>query len=228
EFVSLLGMAAAIVALLPLVFDLPALACFAVSILTILSAFITLRMRAESRRNKFMLQLPNAIDLMVSILRSGHSVPQSIRSVAEESPSPCGTEFTQVFHRMNLGQNLPDALKSSVDRYDSFELDLIRRATAIQQEVGGSLAELLEKTNETLRQRIKLKKQISVMTAQGRLSAIICGLLPIVIAIGFNQMNPQYLKPLFENSIGQGLLAAALILELVGFLIMRKLSTFRI
>lgn len=213
---------------LPVLFDLAAIPCIAAAFAVPVIPYIVLRQKSERRRSRFLLQLPNAIDLMVSILRSGHSIPQSVRSVADESPLPCGEEFSQVFHRMNLGQSLPEALRYSVQRYDSFELDLIARATAIQQEVGGSLAELLEKTNDTLRQRIKLKNQVATMTAQGRLSALICGLLPIVIAIAFNQINPNYMRPLFENSTGQLLLAAALGLELVGFIVMRKLSTFRI
>lgn len=222
--VTLLAIAIA----LPVLLDVPLIPSLAAAFAVVIVPYIILRQKGERRRNKFLLQLPNAMDLMVSILRSGHSIPQSVRSVADESPAPCGEEFSQVFHRMNLGQSLPEALRYSVQKYDSFELDLIARATAIQQEVGGSLAELLEKTNDTLRQRIKLKNQVATMTAQGRLSAIICGLLPIIIAVAFNQINPNYMRPLFENSTGQMLLAAALGLELVGFIVMRKLSTFRI
>jgi tight adherence protein B len=228
DLLSIMVTLVALAIALPVLLDLPALPCFAAAIAIGLVPYIVIRQKAERRRNKFLLQLPNAIDLMVSILRSGHSIPQSVRSVADESPAPCGEEFNHVFHRMNLGQSLPVALRYSVHKYDSFELDLIARATSIQQEVGGSLAELLEKTNDTLRQRIKLKNQVATMTAQGRLSALICGLLPIVIGFAFTQINPNYMRPLFENSTGQMLLAAALGLELLGFVIMRKLSTFRI
>lgn len=219
---------ALITATLPFALDLAPAACLLGALLIPVAAYLLVRLRAENMRNKFITQLPNSIDLMVSILKSGHSIPQAVRSVAEESPQPCMTEFTQIFNRMNLGQSLPEAMQKSVEKYDSFELDLIRRASSLHQEVGGSLSEVLEKTNETLRQRIKLKNQIAVMTTQGKLSAWICALLPIVVAIAFSQMNPDYLSPLLSSTTGQLMLAAALFLELAGFLIMHKLASFRI
>ena len=228
ELLNLLFLSAGISLCLPLVFDLPALPCMVLSAAVLVAAYAALKQRAESCRNKFLLQLPNAIDLMVSILRSGHSIPQAVRSVAEESPAPLGDEFIRIFHRMNLGQSLSEALEHSVQKYDSFELELLRRASALNQELGGSLAEVLEKTNLTLRQRIKLKNQVGILTAQGKLSAIICGILPLLIALAFTQINPDYLQPLLESTTGKALLAAALALELIGFLVMRKLSSFRI
>lgn len=228
EMLSLILFSAAITASLPFALDLPLLACLLLAIAIVSIPYAMLRMKADKQRNQFIMQLPNAIDLMVSTLRSGHSIPISVRCVAEECPAPCGTEFTQIFHKMNLGQGLPEALESSVERFESFELDLIRRASALHQEVGGSLAEILDKTNETLRQRIKLKNQISIMTTQGKLSALVCALLPVVIAVIFTNINPDYLKPLLESSLGQILLALALVLDLSGFFIMRRLSTFRI
>lgn len=180
------------------------------------------------RLNKFHTQLPDAIDLMVSILRSGHSLPQAVKSVADDLPAPCGTEFALIMHRMSLGQSLPTALLSTVERLQSFEIDLIRRATAIQLEVGGSLADLLEKTNSTLRQRLKLKRQVKVLTAQSRLTGIIVGLMPFIIAAAFSLFNPNYLQPLLTTNLGKGLLALALMMQVIGFLVMRKLSSFKV
>ena len=181
-----------------------------------------------ARLNKFHQQLPDAIDLMVSILRSGHSLPQAVKSVADDMPAPCGTEFALITHRMSLGQSLPTALYSTVERLQSFEIDLIRRATAIQLEVGGSLSDLLEKTNGTLRQRLKLKRQVKVLTAQSRLTGIIVGLMPFVIAAVFSLFNPNYLQPLLTTNLGKGLLSLAVMMQIIGFLVMRKLSTFKV
>ncbi len=122
--------------------------------------------KRSALRKKFTEQLPDAIDLMISVLRSGHSIPQAVKTVSEELPAPCGAEFAQVMQRMNLGQPLSEALVYTCDKFRSFELDLMRRAIAIQSEVGGSLAELLDKTNITLRQRLKLVRQVTVLTAQ--------------------------------------------------------------
>lgn len=211
-----------------LAFDLPVLPSACVALLLAVAPYWILRVQADKKRAKFQNQLPDAIDLMVSILKSGHSVPRSIRSVAEEMPAPCGTEFNDIFNRMSLGQTLPDALARTVERYSSFELDMLRRATAIQIEVGGSLSELLEKTNATLRQRIKLKGQVAVLTAQSRLSGWIIGFMPLFVVVGFQLINPDYMAPLTDTNIGKLLLFAAAFLMVAGIVVMRKLSTIRV
>ena len=214
--------------LICLVADLPLIAAALLSPLLGLAPYMVLRAAADKRRDKFQSQLPDAIDLMVSILKSGHSVPRAIRSVAEEMPEPCGTEFSEVSNRMTLGQNLSDALSRSVERFSSFELDMLRRAAAIQLEVGGSLCDLLEKTNSTLRQRIKLKSQVAVLTAQSRLSAWVIGLMPLLVVTGFQILNPDYISPLTDSNIGKALLFAAAAAMVTGIIVMRKLSTIRV
>ncbi|MBI4533705.1 MAG: type II secretion system F family protein [Candidatus Melainabacteria bacterium] len=186
---------------------------------------VTLVLIASRRRIKFSEQMPDAIDLMVSVLRSGHSIPQAVKAVADELPAPCGVEFGEVMQRLNLGQALASALVSSAERFGSYEVDLMRRAVAIQSEVGGSLAELLEKTNLTLRARLKLVKQVRVLTAQARLTAIIVGLLPLVVAVVLETMSPGYLKPLFHTDMGRMLLVVAISLQGLGLFLMKKLST---
>lgn len=179
-------------------------------------------------KRKFTVQLTAAIDLMVSVLRSGHSLPQCVKTVGDEIAAPCGAEFKSVLHRMNLGQPLADALSSSCLKFDSYELDLIRRAVSIQVEIGGSLAELLEKTNHTLKERLKLKRHIKVLTAQSRLTALIVGLLPFIMAVSLNALNPGYLNPLFNSEIGQALLMVSLVLQIIGMMVMRKLATVKV
>jgi tight adherence protein B len=189
---------------------------------------IAVAVRSSKRRVKFSEQLPDAIDLMVSVLRSGHSVPQAVKAVADELPDPCGTEFGELAHRMNLGQTLSDALVYSSLRLRSYELDLIRRAVTIQAEVGGSLAELLERTNWTLRQRLKLVRQVRVLTAQSRLTAVIVALLPAVMAAGLNYVSPDYLRPLLATEPGRLLLVAAVFLQLLGLFVMKRMSNMKV
>jgi tight adherence protein B len=189
---------------------------------------LALLMKRNSFRKKFTMQLPDAIDLMVSVLRSGHSIPQAVKTVAEEIAEPCGVEFKEILHRMNLGQPLSEAITYSCEKFESYELDLIRRAVAIQAQVGGSLSELLDKTNTTLRQRLKLVQQVSVLTAQSRLTAIIVGVLPIFVVAGLNFISPGYLNPLLESSFGNTLLGVAIFLQVSGLLVMKKMSTVKI
>jgi tight adherence protein B len=189
---------------------------------------VVLRSKAEERRTKFCEQLPDSIDLMVAVLRSGHSISQAVRAVAHEIAYPCGQEFETILQRMNLGQPLSDALLLSSQRFRSYELDLMRRAVAIQVEVGGSLADLLDKTNSTLRQRLKLRRQLKVITAQSRLSAWIVGLLPVILAIGLNFINPGYLQLLIDDPVGRALLVTSLVLEAIGVVVMRRMSTMKV
>lgn len=217
---------------------LPILVAFAFGLNTavalLVSAFlglapvVALKTVADRRRTKFCELLPNAIDLMVAVLRSGHSIPQAVKAVAQESPKPCGEEFEYVLQRLNFGQPLAESLITSSKRFQSYELDLMRRAVSIQAEVGGSLAELLDKTNMTLKERLKLARQLKVITAQSRLSAMIVGCLPVVLAIAINIMSPGYLQALIDDSMGRMLLVAALVLEVLGVFVMNKMSTMRL
>jgi tight adherence protein B len=227
-----------ILLLLPALFILPPLLAFAFGLNILLGLIaglilcviplVVVKTKAERRRTKFCEQLPDAIDLMVAVLRSGHSVPQAVKAVALEIPSPCGQEFETVLQRINLGQPLSNALFLSSKRFRSYELDLMRRAVSIQSEVGGSLADILDKTNYTLRQRLKMARQLRVITAQSRLSAWIVGLLPIVLAIILNIMSPGYLQILFNDPIGRVLALASLFLEGIGIVIMRRMSTMKV
>jgi tight adherence protein B len=213
---------------LAMILQLDPLIAGAVGLTLSLLPFVYIFSRRAALRRKFTEQLPDAIDLMISVLRSGHSIPQAVKTVSQELPAPCGAEFAEVLQRMNLGQPLSEALVYTCDKFRSFELDLMRRAIAIQSEVGGSLAELLDKTNITLRQRLKLVRQVTVLTAQSRLTGIVVGLLPLFMAIGMQTINPGYLQPLVETGFGKTLLAVAIVLQVAGIFIMKKMSTVKV
>jgi tight adherence protein B len=214
--------------LVAVLFQLDILLSLVASVVLTSIPFIVLLVKRAQLRRRFTEQLPDGIDLMVSILRSGHSVPQAVKTVGTELPAPCGSEFQEVLQRMNLGQPLSEALTYSAEKFQSYELDLIKRAVAIQAEVGGSLAELLDKTNSTLRGRLKLVRQVTTLTAQSRLTAIIVGLLPIILAVALNFINPGYLNPLVESGFGKALLAVAVFLQVLGIYIMKKMSTVKV
>lgn len=209
-------------------FEFDLLISLAIGLLLSCLPWMVLIARRSMFRRKFTQQLPDAIDLMVSVLRSGHSIPQAVKTISQEIADPCGAEFKEVLQRMNLGQPLSHAITYSCEKLESDELDLIRRAIAIQSEVGGSLAELLDKTNSTLRQRLKLVQRVGILTAQSKLTAIIVGLLPVVLAIALQFISPGYLDPLVTSSIGKTLLAVAVVLELIGLMILKKMATVKV
>jgi tight adherence protein B len=214
--------------LLAFAFGLNVFFALAAGIVLALIPSLVLKYKAAALRSKFCEQLPDAIDLMVAVLRSGHSVSQAVQAVGQEIPDPCGAEHRSILHRMNLGQPLSEALVISSRRFKSYELDLLRRAVAIQSEVGGSLAELLDKTNFTLRQRLKLVRQLKVLTSQSRLSAQIIGALPILLAFVLNYLSPGYMQILFQDQLGRTLLTVAILLEVAGIFIMNRMSTMKV
>jgi len=155
--------------------------------------------KQKTRLSRFEEQLPDTIGLWVNGLRSGYSVLQAMEAIAKESPEPTATEFRRVVQEVQLGISMEDALDHMLKRLDSEDLDLIVTAVNIQREVGGNLAEILDVIGHTIRERIKLKGEIRVLTSQGRYTGWFISLLPIVLALFLLVINPNYMGGLFEN-----------------------------
>lgn len=228
RFITTSGLIALFVAIVCVVADLALPLSLLILAALLAAPYMVLFGMADRVRTKFLHQIPDALDLLVSVLRSGLSVPQALKSVAEELPTPAGPQFAQILTCMNLGQKLPDALGSVAERFDLFELDLVGRAATIQTEVGGSLAELLDKTNSTLKERLKLKRKVAVLTAQGRLSSWLIALLPFGMAGAFQLINPLYLRPLYMTQIGKVLIVVAVLLQMLGILIVKRMATIKV
>jgi tight adherence protein B len=153
---------------------------------------------AASRRLKaFNNQLGDTIGMLANSLRSGYSFLQSMELVSREAPAPMSQEFRRVVQEVGLGLSTTAALDNLLKRVPSDDLDLLITAVNIQQEVGGNLAQILETIGHTIRERVRIKGEISVLTAQGRMSGYVITLLPIGLAIFITITNPSYMEPLF-------------------------------
>lgn len=156
--------------------------------------------RATSKRlRQFEDQLPDTLGLWVNALRSGYSVLQAMEAISRDAPEPTATEFRRVVQEVSLGIDMQDALEHLLNRVESEDLDLVVTAVNIQREVGGNLAEILETISHTIRERIKLKGEIRVLTAQGRITGWLISLLPIVLALFLYMINPSYMSNLVDN-----------------------------
>lgn len=155
--------------------------------------------RTSNRLHTFEQQLPDILGLWVNSLRSGYSVLQALEAISREAPEPSASEIKRVVQEVQLGIPMEDALDHLLQRMPSDDLDLIVTAVNIQREVGGNLAEILEVIGHTIRERIKLKGEIRVLTAQGRVTGYIIGGLPIVLALFLMVINPNYMGKLFED-----------------------------
>jgi tight adherence protein B len=155
--------------------------------------------KVSSRLNAFESQLPDTISLWTNALKSGYSALQAMEAIARDSSEPTKTEFHRVVQEVQLGVDMGDAFQHLLDRVESEDLDLVITAVNINREVGGNLAEILGVIGHTIRERIKLKGEIRVLTAQGRITGYLISFLPIGLAILLNFISPGYIGPLFEN-----------------------------
>lgn len=185
-------------------------------------------LQRTKRLGAFIRVFPDAIDMMSSAIRAGHAFPRAMQLVAEEAPAPVGIEFRKTFEEYNLGVQLRDALLGMTQRVDSVDLRLFITAVLLQRETGGNLTEILEKIGYTIRERFKLMGQMRTYTAQGRMSALILGLLPIAFMLIISMLSPGYLDPLFTQKAGHLILALALFLQIVGFIIIRKIVRIKL
>lgn len=178
----------------------------------------------QSRLVKFENQLPDTLGLWVNALRSGYSVLQSMEAIARDAPEPTSTEFKRVVQEVQLGIDMEDALEHLLNRVESDDLDLVITAVNIQREVGGNLAEILDVISHTIRERIKLKGEIRVLTAQGRITGYLISGLPIVLALFLYTINREYMSHLFENRMcGWPMLGLGLALIGIGMAIIQKI-----
>jgi tight adherence protein B len=178
----------------------------------------------RSRRfGQFEKGLPEALDLMVSGLRAGHSLLAAMALVARECPDPVGSEFRICFEEQNYGLEMKTALENMLERVPLQDLKIAAAAILIQKESGGNLAEVLDKTSYVIRERFRLKRQIKVHTAQGRLTGWILTALPVALGVGIYFVDPQMISILWHRAIGIKLMWAAAGLILVGGFVIHKI-----
>jgi len=184
--------------------------------------------RRTRRFNQFEAALPEALDLMVSALRAGHSLVAAIRLVATESPDPVGSEFRVCFEEQNYGLELRTALENMVTRAPLQDLRIVATAILIQKESGGNLAEVLDKVAQVIRDRFRLKRQVRIHTAQGRLTGAILTLLPLVLGVALYLVNPDMMSLLWKHPMGIRLLYGAGAMTLAGGLVIRRIVNMEV
>jgi tight adherence protein B len=177
---------------------------------------------ADRRRRQFNSLLPDTLQLLASTLRAGYSLMQGVEAVSQEVSEPVGRELRRVVTEARLGRPLEESLDGVATRMESADFNWAVMAIRIQREVGGNLAELLMTVAETMTERERLRRDVNALTAEGRISAIVLGLLPFGIGLFIMGANPGYLDPLFDDSFGNILLGAAVVLMAVGFYWMKK------
>lgn len=182
-----------------------------------------LRRRGHVRARNLEQQLPDALALIANSLRSGFSFLQALAVVAREMPDPIAREAAQVLKENRVGIPLDAALTSMAERVGSQDLDLVVTAVLIQRQVGGNLAEIADTIADTIKGRLHLLGQVRTLTAQGRFSGLIVSLLPVLVGLALFSLNPAYISPLFDTTLGWLLLGVGGVMQGVGILVIRHL-----
>jgi tight adherence protein B len=180
--------------------------------------------RAKRRRAQFADQLSDTLQLLAGNLRAGHGLLQSVDTIADESESPTREEFRRVILETRLGQNLADSLHATAARVRNADFEWVVQAIDIHRNVGGDLAEILDRVAETIRDRNSIRRQVQALSAEGRLSAMILFVLPIGLAGVIGIVNPNYLSELTDTTAGHVMIALGVLLMLVGGLWLRRLT----
>jgi Flp pilus assembly protein TadB len=175
------------------------------------------------RRAAFAEQLPDLLQLIASSLHSGFSLLQALDAVMRETGQPAAGEFARALAESRLGADLEDCLETIADRMGSDDLRWTVMAIRIQRGIGGNLAEVLTTTVNTIRERGYLRRQVHALTSEGRLSAYILIALPVVVGAFLFLTRPTYMRPLYTTHLGEGMLAGAFVLVVLGALIMRQM-----
>ena len=176
---------------------------------------------------KFEKQLPHAIDIICNALKAGYTFQYSMNNVAKELDDPISEEFLMSFRETQYGATLSDALQNMARRTSSKDIELLDVAVSVQTNVGGNMIEILENISSTLTAKHDLEEDIKVKTASGKITGIMLAVLPILILIVLNIMNPDYISIFFEEQIGQYMLIFCAFWELIGFLIIRKILSVK-
>jgi tight adherence protein B len=185
--------------------------------------WFVLQYQLGHRAEKLREQLPDVLTILASSLRAGHSFLQALDTVSKEIPEPAAGEFVRVVAEVRLGRPVEDALGALADRVGSADFKWAVLAVNIQREVGGNLAEILDNVADTLRERAILRRQVRVLTTEGRLSAWVLGVMPFVIALYMYAVNKDYISLLVTTTVGWIMLIGALGLLTLGVFWMRKI-----
>ena len=208
-------------------------------VLGYLAPAVIVRVHQNRRRNKFVTQLADALMLLTNSLRSGYGFLKGLELIAKEMSDPIAKELNRMLREVNLGASVDQAMLNLGKRINSQDLDIVISAYLIQKDVGGNLTEIMEKVAETIRERLRIQGDIRVLTAQGRLSGLIVGLLPLVLFFFFLFRTPDYFKPMIEPPLiglmgglqvplGVLLLLGALCWQIIGGYVIYRIINIRV
>jgi len=215
DYVFLVVVASVVAFALGLILVGPLMGAF-LALLAPAGGYALLQILAARRRAKFADQLDDSLQLMASSLRAGHSMLQALASVAREAEQPTSEEFARIINETRVGRDLGPALEETANRMGSQDFVWVTQAIAINREVGGNLAEVLDAVGHTIRERNQIRRQVAALAAEGKLSAYVLMALPFGIGGFLFISNPTYIGVLTQSPLGWGMIAAGVVMLTIG------------
>jgi tight adherence protein B len=184
--------------------------------------------RRAKRFQKFEELFPEAIDTLARAVRAGHAFTTALELIANEISEPVASEFRELFEEQKFGLPVRDALLNLTERVPLVDVKFFVTAVMLQRETGGNLAEILDNLSYVIRERFKIMRQVRVYTAQGRLTMMLLMGLPPIIVITMLMTNPAFIKPLFSDPIGHTLIVAGIVLQTIGYFVIRRIIQIQV
>ena len=194
----------------------------------VLLGLMFLNIYIKRRQKAFTNQLGDMLTMVANALRAGFSFMQAFELIAREMDAPIGREVQKVVNEVNIGIDLETALDNMQRRVNSKDFELVVTAVVIQRQVGGNLAQILDTISETIQERVRMRREVMSLTAQGRASGMVLTALPIVVGFILTLINPTYLQPLFTEPLGRVSIVAGLVLEIIGYIIINKIVDIKV
>lgn len=223
EFVALWSLLTLVPALVGVLLDMDLIAVLGICVVGFAIPPIMVQRSRAKQQQLFNKQLGESLTIMSNCMRSGYSFQQAMHSISKEMQPPVSTEFGRVVREINYGATLEQALEHMAQRVNSKDFDLLISAVITSAQVGANLSEILDTISETITDRIQLREEVRVFSAQGRMSGIIIGLLPVAVILFLMILNPTYLTDFVNNPMGKALLIASVFLEVIGFFLINRI-----
>ncbi len=228
EFLVIAAIGGVLAGIVVFLLTMKPLVAILVAVAALIGEWCYVLYRIDKRRTDFVNQLSDCLTTVANALRAGFSFLQSMELISKEMEPPISEEFARTIRDMKLGARLEKALEDMDVRVGCPDFSLVVTAVLIQHQVGGNLAQILDTISGTINERIRMRREVLALTAQGRASGWVLALLPVGLAAILTILNPSYLAPLWEEQIGRIAIGAALVLEVIGFIVIQRIVDIEI
>ncbi|HEY6344984.1 MAG TPA: type II secretion system F family protein [Bryobacteraceae bacterium] len=206
----------------------PELSALALAVVFALLPLLYVLRKRKKHMLEFEKQFPDALDFMARALKAGHAFSASLEMLARESPDPLQGEFWKVYNQQTLGAPLSEVLRHLAERVPLVDVRFFVSAVVMQRESGGNLGEILTNLARVIRERFRLKGKVKAASAHGRFTAATLTLLPVATALVLMSVDPVLFMQMAHDPIGKDMIAFAIVAQVIGFFVMRKIVNFKV